>query len=98
MLGVKQDSNGRNPHAEDGVVHLELSPGLSRHHVAAVSPGAAKKYLEASAEAIEAVGNAPHDQEVVGLNPFGCRPFFFSLYPVLVVSLISFLKEKHFHL
>ena len=76
MFGVQEDPNGRDPQAEDGVVHLELSPGLSRHHVAAVCPGAAKKYLKASAVAIEAVGNAPNDQEVVGLNPSGCWVFF----------------------
>ena len=97
MFGVQEDPNGRDPQAEDGVVHLELSPGLSRHHVAAVCPGAAKKYLEASAVAIEAVGNAPHDQEVVGLNPSGCRPFFFSLYSSLVVSFIRSLKDINFY-
>ena len=45
MLGVKQDSNGRNPHAEDGVVHLQLAAGLGSDEVAAVFAGTAEKNL-----------------------------------------------------
>ena len=49
MFRVQEDPDGRDPQAEDGVVHLELPPGLSCHHVAAVGPRATEQYLETSA-------------------------------------------------
>lgn len=46
MLGMKQDSNLRDPHAKDCIVHFQLSSGLGRHQVGAILASTAKEDLK----------------------------------------------------
>ena len=47
VLGVHQDADLGDPQAEDGIVHLELSPRHGRDEVGAVFPAAAEQDLRA---------------------------------------------------
>ena len=46
ILGMLQDSDGRDPQRENGVVHFQLSPGLSGDHVGAVLARGAEQDLQ----------------------------------------------------